>query len=231
VWEINRLNYDLELNDVHVWKILISDHFHKLFKDYKFILNEQELNRAKRYHSKQDFQRYLTGRITLRILLGKYLGLQAASIPFDFEYKKPTTGLKNSLKFNLSYSNEYIVISMSLNETGIDIEKIDTCLDYNSLLASCFSDKEIKNIKESIDKRHENFFLQWTRKEALLKFTGQGIIDDLSNIPSLDGNHSIKKTKLKIKEDINLTSFFLNENFVGTVVYPVYISRIKYLEW
>jgi 4'-phosphopantetheinyl transferase len=34
------------------------------------------------------------------------------------------------------------------------------------------------------------FYKLWTRKEALLKASGRGIVDDLTAIPSLDGVHT-----------------------------------------
>ena len=134
-WQKNEAIEDTNLTEtVHIWKVKVPEHFCSLFKDYRQILNDKEFARAKRYHCEDDFRSYLTGRMVLRILLSKYLNLAAETIEFSTAAKKPTIVNDQSIKFNLSYSGEYILISLSKTETGIDIEKINTKFDYQSLL-------------------------------------------------------------------------------------------------
>ena len=81
------------------------------------------------------------------------------------------------LNFNLSHCKRAVGCVVSdEGEVGIDVE----CLGrYKVELAEyCMSDEELRQIAEAEDKDAE-FTLLWTRKEALLKFTGEGITDDL----------------------------------------------------
>src|SRR5690606_17916283 len=121
-----------------------------------------------------------------RLLLGRYLACDSSNIDFAYFNGKPYIA-GSPLKFNLSYSDKHIVISFGHCDTGIDVELIKQDFDFHDILNSCFSAGEIANIDNNDDSLKERFFLQWTRKEALLKYTGQGIIDDLTSIPSLDG--------------------------------------------
>jgi len=231
-WQKNDAIDDIDLtNSAHIWKVKVPEHFCSLFKEYRHILNDGEYEKAKRYHWEDDFRSYLTGRMVLRILLSKYLSIPAETMEFETNGKKPIISNDKSLKFNLSYSGEYILISLSKTETGIDIEKINPKFDYQSLLASCFSENEVHEITRDKKNSRRSFFMQWTRKEALLKYTGQGLIENLSKVPSLDGFQTISERELNVDENIQVSSFDINSNCVGTIVHPTTLNTIKYYQW
>ena len=95
----NGLNLDHA--NIHVWSVDFLEHFHELFKEFRELISNEELGRAKRLYRANDFKRYLTGRMVLRILLGRYLKLNPSEFSFDSCNGKPC--LTNSpLKFNLS---------------------------------------------------------------------------------------------------------------------------------
>lgn len=80
------------------------------------------------------------------------------------------------LHFNLSHCRHAVACVLSDDgEVGIDVE----CLGrYKPSLAEyCMSDGELAAITGAEDADRE-FTLLWTRKEALLKLTGEGITDD-----------------------------------------------------
>lgn len=81
--------------------------------------------------------------------------------------------------FNLSHCKRAVACVVSNGgEVGIDVE----CLGrYKPLLAEyCMSDEELQHIAEAEDADAE-FTLLWTKKEALLKLTGEGITDDMKS--------------------------------------------------
>lgn len=102
-------------------------------------------------------------------LLSKMLGCQPA---FEkAEHGKPRGA------FNLTHCKNAVGCVVSEEgEVGIDAE----CLGrYKPQLAEyCMSDEELKQISEAPDPDAE-FTLLWTKKEALLKYTGEGITDDM----------------------------------------------------
>src|SRR5690606_21480221 len=82
-WQRNDSIADTDLaNTVHIWRIKVPEHFCILFKEHRHILNSREYEKAKRFHWEDDFRSYLTGRIVLRVLLGKYLNVPAEKIEF-----------------------------------------------------------------------------------------------------------------------------------------------------
>lgn len=220
----------LDSSNVHVWSIEYLEHFQELFKSFRYLVSLDEFEKTKRLYRANDFKRYITGRIILRILLGKYLERDPSGISFSSKNGKLRL-LGSPLKFNLSYSDKHIFISFGFCDTGIDIELIKRDFDFGDILNTCFSAVEIANIDNDKKNLKESFFLQWTRKEALLKYTGQGIIEDLTVVPSLDGLHNPVSNKLKIKSDLNLISFKPYFDLVGSLAYPTSITNVEFLKW
>ena len=94
------------------------------------------------------------------------------------EHGKPSV-TSPGLQFNLSHCKTAIGCVVSeLSPVGIDVE----CLGrYREALARyCMNDDELRQIAESGDP-DAVFTLLWTKKEALLKLTGEGITDDMKN--------------------------------------------------
>src|SRR5690606_6179404 len=129
-WNKGIEKYNLKPSDVHIWNIKVPNHFNDLFREYRSILNHEEFYKAKAFYWEEDFRSYLTGRIVLRILLSKYLSKSINDIKFNSEIKKPAIISSTSLKYNLSYAGKYILISIGLCETGIDVEEVKQNFDY-----------------------------------------------------------------------------------------------------
>lgn len=79
-------------------------------------------------------------------------------------------------KFNISHSNKYILIGVSNNEIGVDVEKINE--KHLKVASKLFNDKDYLKYKNNINEiiRH------WTIKEAYIKLFGSNILIDLKNI-------------------------------------------------
>jgi phosphopantetheinyl transferase len=73
------------------------------------------------------------------------------------------------IRFSLSHSGDIVLLAIGKTEIGIDIEKIRN-LDYSSLSDRYFAEGEKAEIKTL-----EDYFRVWTRKEAYLKLTSEGI--------------------------------------------------------
>lgn len=110
-------------------------------------------------------------------LLSEMLGWQP-----DFEiaehgkpYVKPPFR-EEKIYFNLSHCKAAVTCVVSDKEVGIDVECVGR---YKERLARyCMSDEEVERIISADDPDIE-FTILWTKKEALLKLTGEGITDDM----------------------------------------------------
>lgn len=101
------------------------------------------------------------------------------------EHGKPQLQFQHTdrmIHFNLSHCKKAIACIVSDDsEVGIDVE----CLGrYSERLTNyCMGTDEVKAINEAADS-DELFTRLWTQKEALLKFTGEGIVDDMKTVLS-----------------------------------------------
>lgn len=148
-------------------------------------LSRDERVRSMRYYFRADRIRFVAVRGMLRVLLGYYLGKSPQEVHFGYGlHGKPyleTPSGRHSMRFNLSYSGSFAVYAIACGrEVGIDIERVSEKVDTRSVAESFFAEIEVEALAHhSAGERTQAFFRLWTRKEALLKASGQGILDSL----------------------------------------------------
>lgn len=172
-------NYTLPQDEVHVWQTTLDVAASDLVQLQQF-LSPEERARADRFHFELDRRRSVIGRACLRLLLGLVLDAPAKELRFEYdEFGKPglVPGPGRQLQFNLSHSGELILIAIAEGRAvGVDVEKIRTDLDPDSIATQFFSASE-RQILASLpaSARYGAFFACWTRKEAYLKAQGVGL--------------------------------------------------------
>jgi 4'-phosphopantetheinyl transferase len=204
-------------NHIDTFKICSSSNL-RFMDDFLSLLSPAEVERANRYLRVEDRNRSVISRGALRIILGKYLHQSPSAIQFGFDKnKKPflINGDMPGLHFNVSHSGDWLLITVSGHEIGVDVELINPGFPYRDILTDYFTDDEARYILEK--NADERFFMLWTRKEALTKATGTGLHDKLKYIPSLDGEHYTNKEILPTKRDMYTTSFKLNDGYIASV--------------
>ncbi|MFZ1517962.1 MAG: 4'-phosphopantetheinyl transferase superfamily protein [Ignavibacteriaceae bacterium] len=155
-------------------------------------LSSSELDRSEKFKFENDKYRYITSRSVLRNIIGKLLSLDPKLIKFlTNEFGKPflDPAEYSNLKFNLSHSGDQIVYAFCLNtDVGIDIEYINYSINHIELANSFFTANEINFLLNSAHEKNniEKFFSIWTRKEALLKSIGTGLMPDIKTIDVLE---------------------------------------------
>lgn len=81
--------------------------------------------------------------------------------------------------FSISHCKEGIAVAIAPHPIGVDIESFRQYSE--SLLRKTMNEKEILLIQQSSDPSVE-FIKLWTKKEALLKMRGTGIVDELPEV-------------------------------------------------
>ncbi len=146
---------------------------------YAMLLDPAEQERAARYRFDLDRERYIIGHGLLRELLGRYLNEDPAHVRIERgEFGKPYI-VGHPLHFNLSDTKDALLIAFSPdNEIGADIETMNRTVDHQAVSEHYFTPEEIIDIGQAVDQKRR-FLELWTRKEAVLKASGVGIMDDL----------------------------------------------------
>src|SRR5262249_52441915 len=117
---------DLGTGDAHIWRVEL-DLSSAAIEHSRSLLSQEESARENRFHFERDRRRYAVARGSLRKILARYVGLDAAELRFCYgAHGKPYLAPEwNSigLQFNVSHSNELALVAVCLAEPiGVDIE-------------------------------------------------------------------------------------------------------------
>lgn len=145
----------------------------------------------------------LYSELLLRIILCKELNISNKEIVLEYnDYGKPFLRNYNHFCFNISHTENAIVIAISDKCIGIDIEKIQTI--NLSVAKRFYTDFEKKYLFQSQEKIYERFYEIWTKKEAYIKYIGKGLHMPLNSFNVFDRNISEKLKTFK-REDYLIT--------------------------
>ena len=174
------VNWDLGPTEVHVWTTSL-DVVPKVLSTFERILCSSEMESARRFRVKQHRNRFIAARGFVRTLLSHYLRINPAEPEFVYgPYGKPslsTAFRESGLNFNLAHSENLAVIAVTqAGAIGVDVERIRPLADAGELVAQFFSARTRAAFQNlPLEQKPTAFFNLWTRKEAWLKATGEGI--------------------------------------------------------
>ncbi|MES2446538.1 MAG: 4'-phosphopantetheinyl transferase superfamily protein [Bacteroidota bacterium] len=204
---------------LHIFKIAVDEHFQKIEAIYKDFLTEREILKSNRFTHKKDRDSYIVRKYMTRKILSSFLNMPQNEIQYDkAANKKP---IVQGLEFNVSHSNGLILIAVCSSPVGIDVELMKKDFSFTSLLADCFHPNETILIKNSQDQL-TCFYGLWTRKEAILKATGEGLIEELPEINCLPNQITRKN------ETFNLLSFLVEKHYVASIAVSSLVQEINF---
>jgi 4'-phosphopantetheinyl transferase len=175
----------LEAGQVHVWRADLALDQACQAQVYES-LTDAERRGAARRRSAQDRQHAVASRGILRHLLGRYLEQSPSSIALALgPYGKlRLAGEPADLRFNLAHSGGLAALAFALGrEVGVDLQE-RVPIDLGELESSGFlSGGEVRELQRLNGQQRDQAVLRcWTRKEALLKAMGVGMLAPLSEI-------------------------------------------------
>ncbi len=170
----------LQENEVQLWRADLegsgADEAH-----WRKLLSPDELKRASRFHFVGDRQRFVKSRGMLRTILASYLSADPSRLSFSYsEKEKPSLGpphRERRITFNLSHSGGVALFAFARSrDVGIDVEQVRRDFDAEAIARRFFSAQEQQQLAAlPADEKFEAFFRCWTRKEAYIKATGDGL--------------------------------------------------------
>jgi len=147
-------------------------------------LSPDEKGRAGQFRFERDRDSFVVARGVLRILLGRYLNISPAGIPFKYGAKgKPAIAGPAGIDFNMSHSGSLAVFAFTAGcPVGIDVERIRPLPDMQSIADRFFCSEEAAELMSlAPNQREHGFYLCWTRKEAYIKASGDGLSAPLNS--------------------------------------------------
>jgi 4'-phosphopantetheinyl transferase len=185
LWPMPSALPTLEGGQVHVWCAgleMDGEQQHKL----QASLSSDELKQAEGFRFDRHREWFIVRRAVLRKLVAHYLGETPARIAFGYGPNGKPYVLKPGtarLHFNLSHSNAVALYAFATDgEVGIDVEEIRQLPDASAIALRYFSSDENAALRRvNAPQRLEAFFNCWTRKEAYVKATGEGLMRPLDS--------------------------------------------------
>jgi len=237
-WTVDSLRWTAggRRQTAHVWFVDLSNEstVNQCFK----LLSSDEKERADRFRFEKDRQHFIIARGALRQVLSLYLSEKPNTLQFEYGEKGKPFLPKNPLQFNLSHAGEIALIALTKNHIiGIDVEVINPKVEVEQVAQHFFAKGEINRLM-SLPKtqRHEAFFNCWTRKEAFIKATGDGLSFPLDQFEvTLKPN---EKAELLVTyfdeneyEKWSLFDLKIQEGYKAALAVKGKIEEIKRMNW
>jgi 4'-phosphopantetheinyl transferase len=163
--------------DVHVWVVGLEASPVSV-QELCATLSSDEKNRSERFRFEHLRRRFCVARGLLRLFLGAYLATPPRDIEFSCgKYGKPSVAGVEDFQFNISHSENVTVYAFAFGcDLGIDVEQIRNIDDIDAIARHFFCSEEAADLNSiQVQERLDAFFACWTRKEAYIKATGEGL--------------------------------------------------------
>jgi len=183
-WTLPPDALDLKLHQVDIWRIsldastpLSTSLQADSVKLIESTLSADETERAARFHFSADRDRFIIAHGCLRDILARYLHCKPGRLILSVnQYGKPVLE-DYKLEFNLSHSGDFALVAItSERKVGVDIERIRSDMEFESIASRYFSQSEVSELLAlTSEQKAHGFFNCWTRKEAYIKAHGLGL--------------------------------------------------------
>ena len=137
------------------------------------LLSPDERERAARFRFDLHRNRYVAARAQLRLILSAHTGVAPEAIEFAYGTRgKPSV---DGIAFNVSHSGDIGIVAVTSSApVGVDVELVRAVDDLRGMARISFSSSEREQVLSASDPLAA-FFRCWTRKEAYVKATGEGL--------------------------------------------------------
>lgn len=150
------------------------------------LLDAHERDRLGRFRRAADRARYLAAHALARLVLADLLGAAPAAVRLDRtcrcgqQHGKPRLPDGAAPHFSLTHAGELVGLAVrAAAPVGLDAEEVRPLSDLAGMARHAWSPAELAR---GTPVGPEAFFTTWTRKEALLKATGDGLAVPMAGI-------------------------------------------------
>jgi 4'-phosphopantetheinyl transferase len=172
-------------------------------------INMDDLIRSERQHNDADKQTILICYTLLRQILAKRLNIKPDEVSYVISDKGKPGFPGDKLYFNISHTRDAFAFVISkYSPVGIDLEKVNSHIPFETIVKRFFTPGESGFIFKSEKRSRDLFFLLWTRKEALIKSFGTGILPYISSVEVFRPVNYIEKNLDEDLKDIPLADHY-----------------------
>lgn len=195
------------------------------------LLEVSERKRVQKYRFEREQRRFAVGRAVSRLLLSLYVGVPPQSIRFDYTAQGKPSMRDHDLSFNLSHSDELAIVAVGWSPLGVDVEQVRPVRDLELIVQRFFSSAECQMIGKMPGAGKERaFFNCWTRKEALLKAIGEGLLGRLNGFDvsvSPEEPARLIETRISGLDEFALFHLEPGPDFIGALAASRKIEKVS----
>ena len=176
-----------EADAVHLWHVPLGDwtvggkaSSEAAAQSFGQTLSVEEKRRADAFLAAPPRLQFIQTRSALRVLLSRYLGLVPAELRLESgshgkPHLAPVHGTR--LRFNVSHTSAHALCAFAWDrEVGVDIEAHSIEVDFLPVAGRVCCRRELELIRAANGpQRVAAFYRCWSRKEAVVKATGEGL--------------------------------------------------------
>jgi len=241
LWPPPPTQWQLGNGEIHVWAVNLQVPKVRILALAK-TLSHDETARAARFRFDRDRDRFIAGRGLLRTILAHYVNGNPTQLKFDYGPNgKPALSEPDrscGVHLNVAHSDDLFLVAVARHwEIGVDVERIHPVADAESIAERFFTQRESdgwRNLPDS--QKLPAFFNLWTRKEAWLKATGDGISDllrrvEVSFLPGEPARLISLPEKIEAVHYWSLRELIPAPGFIAALAVPAQDFHIKCWRW
>lgn len=178
-------------DEVHVWSAGL-DVWGAAFCNCWDVLSPEEMRVAMEHRFLRSRREFVVTRALVREILGRYTGRAPADVCLDYTSSgKPLLSETESLHFSVSHSRDQALLAVAHSLVGIDVEYVETNVRPETIseaYLACPERAYLQALPSSA--RMMALYRSWTKKEAVLKALGAGLLYPPKYLNVLPGRKS-----------------------------------------
>lgn len=167
----------LPSGEVHIWWVGLHVEGAALCACWD-LLSPEETRAASSYRFVKDLREFVVTRAVLRQILARYTGQSPSDLRFESgSGGKPVLQGTPSVHFSVSHCSDIALLAVARVRIGIDVEYVRPGNFWQKAIGHCLTSRERAYLEAlPIGLRPATLYRFWTRKEAILKAMGTGLL-------------------------------------------------------
>lgn len=200
------------------------------------LLSGDERERASRFRFAIHRNRYVRCRGAVRLILGQALRCQPQAVRLAYSpFGKPELAAchrTDDLRFNVSHCENFAVIAIARGvSVGVDVEHAGRLADFDDIARGVLPEIDYRELTAAgPNQRARVFYRSWTRREAWLKATGQGIskgMKHFSFVPTPMNSLRVVDQNGSVIDDWHVRDLALPAPYLGALATSASIEEVS----
>lgn len=220
---------------VHVWQASVHSNASRC-ESHGYLLDPAERRRAASFRHESDRQRYVVAHVTLRRMLGAYLGREPGLVRLEKSWNgKPVLGgvsRVSGLRFSLSHDQDLVLIAVArLARVGVDVQSHPVPARVDTIADAVLTGRERDELGEA-GPDGPGLARFWVRKEAVLKATGTGLGGGVERIDAAgDSPVSLRAPGRRFPLRLRVHDLDVGPGYAAALATPPWCRSVLHLAW